>query len=129
MENKLLVATTIVAGTNNTNNAPKVDETMFPISQFKNSMFLTPAEPAKLTITRETEEVMNLLMSFGATPINPITSPNNNKSPKRKGLRLPNKALIIPPSIARTIPIRNAQALTTFSLDLMAMLYIIEATI
>lgn len=83
-------------------------------------MFLTPADPAKLTITKDTEEVMNLLMSLGATPINPITNPTISNIPRKKGLRFPNKALKTPPKTAKTIPIRNAHALTTFSRDLIA---------
>lgn len=113
----------MVAGTSNTNNAPKVEDTIFPISQFKNSMFLTPALPAKLTITKDTEEVINLLISLGATPINPITKPTISSIPRKKGLRFPNKALNTPPKTAKTIPIRKAHALTTFSRDLIAMYY------
>jgi len=120
IENKLLIATTIVAGTNNTNRAPRVEETIFPSSQFKNSIFLTPAEPAKLTITSETEDIMNLFISLGDTPIKPITNPNTNRSPSKKGLRFPNRALSIPPISASTTPIKNAHALTIFSLDLIA---------
>jgi len=112
----------MVAGTSKTNKAPRVEETIFPISQFRNSIFLTPAEPAKLTMTKETDEVINLFISLGDTPIKPITSPNTNSKPSKKGFNSPNNALNMPPTRARTTPIRNAHALTLFSLDLIAML-------
>lgn len=107
-----------------TNKAPKVEETMFPIAMFKNSMPFIPEAPAKLTITKETAAIKNLLTSPGETLINPTTSPKTTRTAKIIPLTCPicpRLALKTPRDNANTTPIKKAHAPNKLSLDLITL--------
>ncbi len=119
----LLIATIIVAGTRSTSNAPREEETILPMFQLKNSMFRTPAEPAKLTMTSETEDIKNLLTSLGATLMNPTIIPKTTIIPSIMGLSsLRKDAPKIPATSAKTTPIVKACAPSRFSFDLIILI-------
>lgn len=123
-ENKLLIATTMVAGISNIKSALNVEEIIFPtaipiIDTRANSTVERDVVldiPAKLTITSETAHVKNRVPLLSVTLMKkPITNPSIARSANMNGLRPNPKLITIPPMNANITPIRNAQAPTKFS--------------